>query len=95
MAAILFIGPAHAQEDGEPPQAAAPTPHAAKPKPQSKVYVSEFQRAEAANARAMRWTCDGCTGPSHPRFKDRHPSKSQTDIDEPVITDPAQAPIDE
>lgn len=59
----------------------------------SKAPGSSFRKAEAGNALAMRWTCVGCTAQKHPRPDlDDRPGRPNVP-DEPVILDPAQAPV--
>ena len=59
----------------------------------SKAHGSSFRKAEAGNALAMRWTCVGCTAQKHPRPDSDDRSGRPNVPDEPVILDPAQAPV--
>lgn len=92
----------HAQEGlalspaGALPAFEAPTKTRPRPRSQARAQTKsfDFRRAEAKNLLAMGWTCVGCSDrsrPGRPDAEDR--SRDPNDTDEPVIVDPAQAPV--
>ena len=97
LAAAPLPGALQAQEGlALTPPAAMP---ATKTQPKTRLKVRSkakgfvYRKAEADNARAMRWTCVGCTDRQRLRPDAGARAQDPNGSDEPVIADPARAPV--